>query len=399
MKDTVDRISSLPDDVLIHILSYVTTKEAVQTCILSKRWRNTWACVPVLKFGHSYLGLNGTTLSWKLERFVNGVLANRGRSRLDTVTYHCHLINRTLEPSMEWLGRVALLMPQVISVNISGFDEFKCPDSVFSCASLESLEFSLSDKILNITGPLKSIALPSLKTLNLRCVRLDDNFTQKLFLGCPVLERLTLSRCELSISDISSNVLKNLKLFECKQFGHVRVSCPSLVSLFIHSEHSIRSISLENTASLVNAEITLVGIDEHLKAFLPNPKLLNGLSNATTLELHFAHSPELQWKEDICECRTFHNLKRLKFEGEDMISDFDLIACFLRHSPVLQQLTMYTWHTRSQGDEESRQDVCFQREYLETVTINSYRNDTVASKLVTMLGRYVKTIGNIIIIK
>ncbi|KAJ4805468.1 F-box/RNI-like/FBD-like domains-containing protein [Rhynchospora pubera] len=405
MKEIVDRISSLPDDVLIHILSYVTTREAVQTCILSKRWRNTWSSVPVLNFGHQYLSLNGTTESWKFERFVNGVLANRERSRLDTVTYHCRLNNRNLEPSMEWLDRVALLMPQVISVNIFGFDEFKCPDSVFSCASLECLTLSLCDTKIEVTEP-KSIALPSLKTLELQYSWLDDNLTQNLFLGCPTLETLKLSYCELHISSISSNVLKNLELYECKQFGHVRVSCPGLVSLIIlSSKHSIRSISLENTTSLVNADIGLRGIDRSLNGdILPSPKLLNALSNATSLDLYFGQFSVLQerWMEDIYICRTFNNLKSLKIGVLDKTSDFDLIAYFLQLSPVLQQLTIYTWFNmlfveqKSQGDEERRQqDVCFQREYLETVTIYSWKD--MVHKLVTMLGRHVKTIGNIII--
>ncbi|AES82311.1 F-box/RNI superfamily protein [Medicago truncatula] len=35
-----DRLSDLPDCVLLHIMSFLKTKCAVQTCILSKRWKN-----------------------------------------------------------------------------------------------------------------------------------------------------------------------------------------------------------------------------------------------------------------------------------------------------------------------------------------------------------------------
>ncbi|AES63288.1 F-box/RNI/FBD-like domain protein [Medicago truncatula] len=46
---TVDRINSLLDDILIHILSSVPTKQAFVTSILSKRWIHLWLYVPVLE--------------------------------------------------------------------------------------------------------------------------------------------------------------------------------------------------------------------------------------------------------------------------------------------------------------------------------------------------------------
>ncbi|KAJ3684187.1 hypothetical protein LUZ61_013351 [Rhynchospora tenuis] len=409
MKETVDRISSLPDEILTHILSFVTTKEAVQTCILSKRWRNTWASVPVLKFEYDNSHLDGNTVEdWKFEQFVDGVLQNR-RALLDTVIYDCDFNHSTWEPSMEWLHRVALLMPRVISVDITAAENFECPDSVFSCPILESLKLSLYSRYdYTIVAP-KSIALPSLVTLELCDSELNDNFMQKLFLGCPALESLNLQDCVLYVSHVSSNMLKNLALSECLQIHSMRISCPGLVSLSIFStSHNIGCISLENMASLVNADIKLLGMDlgrmDDNSGFhyLPNLKLVSGLSNTTCLVLHLDYSPELQlqWEKDIANCRTFKNLKILKIISDDIIDDFDLIACFLQRSPSLQQLTLIGSLTEIEGDthEEPRQEICFQREYLENVTISCEKGDEFASKLVSMLGKYVKTIGNIIIV-
>ncbi|KAK7847495.1 f-box/fbd/lrr-repeat protein [Quercus suber] len=43
-----DRISDLPDCLLIHILSLLGTKQAIQTSRLSSRWKLLWTYVPKL---------------------------------------------------------------------------------------------------------------------------------------------------------------------------------------------------------------------------------------------------------------------------------------------------------------------------------------------------------------
>ncbi|CAN0879292.1 Putative F-box/LRR-repeat protein At3g28410 [Linum grandiflorum] len=47
---STDRLSNLPQAVLLHILSLMKTKTVVQTSVMSRRWRFVWQNVPVLEF-------------------------------------------------------------------------------------------------------------------------------------------------------------------------------------------------------------------------------------------------------------------------------------------------------------------------------------------------------------
>lgn len=68
----MDRLSELPDDILVPILSVLTLKEAGRTSVLSKRWRYLW------KFTTGSLDFDGeglvkTSLKFKRYRFVKMV--------------------------------------------------------------------------------------------------------------------------------------------------------------------------------------------------------------------------------------------------------------------------------------------------------------------------------------
>ncbi|KAK1668305.1 hypothetical protein QYE76_056464 [Lolium multiflorum] len=44
--DGEDRISALPDAILHEVLSFLSSQEAVRTCVLATRWRDVWKSVP-----------------------------------------------------------------------------------------------------------------------------------------------------------------------------------------------------------------------------------------------------------------------------------------------------------------------------------------------------------------
>ncbi|KAJ4801388.1 F-box family protein [Rhynchospora pubera] len=342
----MDRISSLPEELLIHILSILSIKEAVQTYLVSKSWKGALANVPVLKFNFDdwvdVIVEDDAILKEcedKFEKFVNGVLKNRGCEPLQQFEYINSIEDYHSEPALKFLDDVALLKPQVVSVKICRLNKLDLPDLIFSCKSLQKLELTLyTDEEVTTIRP-KSIHLPSLQNLVLRGVELsdDDNFMQKLSSGCPALETLYLETCVLDISEISSNVLKRLVIYECDQLKQSRISCPCLVSLIIDSYGKMGSFELKNMASLEYASIS-INLDKNHS----DVNLLSSLSNVSQLRLDIWDDVfKEKLEEDVLNCRPFSKLKSLEIGHWGLSDNIDLVAGFLKNSPNLEELSLY----------------------------------------------------------
>ena len=65
---STDIISSLPDCLLSHILSFLPIRDSAATSVLSRRWRHLWILVPILDLD---FGLDGKLMNnyfWEKER-------------------------------------------------------------------------------------------------------------------------------------------------------------------------------------------------------------------------------------------------------------------------------------------------------------------------------------------
>jgi hypothetical protein len=237
----VDKISDLCDALLTHILSFLSPRKVVQTCILSKRWRRTWASVPVLKFN---IGMHVRADKFCVTiLFVKQVLLNRERSlSLDTFKFRWHSIwsreHYQFNPSeMECILLALEFKPRVLSVHVYKhlLLEIDCIGPIFTCASLQSisLEIKSKDGLRKSSFQMREMNLPLLKRLKLSFVRVDDYFLKMLFAGCPILEKLHLFCCYLDTPMLYSEVLKSLVFKCCTLEKKLVISTPSLVYLEI----------------------------------------------------------------------------------------------------------------------------------------------------------------------
>lgn len=71
-KSAPDRISALPDELLLHVMYFLTLQEAAQTSLLSRRWQNLWASLMWLNFDAAKFSSMRT-----YRKFVNNALLIR----------------------------------------------------------------------------------------------------------------------------------------------------------------------------------------------------------------------------------------------------------------------------------------------------------------------------------
>ncbi|KAL6868185.1 hypothetical protein ACP4OV_015030 [Aristida adscensionis] len=327
-------IGAVPDDALHHVLSFLPAEDAVRTCVLASRWRHLWKYATGLRIG--YGDANKPPPMKKLRKFVNHLLLLRKRdSTLDTFKLR---INDTRPMGDDFWRCVNLWIRHVV----------ECQVRMLSLEVLECAGY----------GCLENVRLVShhLTTLVLAGVTLRDKFLD--FSSCPYLEDLEIVYCDISTSKILSESLKRLSITNYTTFrtGPDTLICvPSLVSLRIdtHLQNvpilgrmpSLKDAFVrENDCCCAGENCFACDDDVELdsKCFL-----LEGLSKAENLAL-MSQCKRVVFIRDLEWCPAFSNLRILLLnECWCVDPDFDALTCILKHSPVLEQLTLQLFYKGS----------------------------------------------------
>nr|XP_012575173.1 F-box/FBD/LRR-repeat protein At3g26920-like [Cicer arietinum] len=204
-----DRLSGLPEGILLHILSFLTAKKAVQTCILSKRWNNLWKHVPTLEIYYSHF-----TIFRSFTQFIYQILSLRDpSSALHTLNIKHINLYHLLDAKL-----LKTVLNYAVSYNVERLQmRFKSdikyfPPCLFSSHTLKYLELYVSHSS-HIIFP-NSLNLPELTTLSLR----------HFYFGCDGGRVEPFS---------TFNKLKNLKIFLCSVVGgeNLFISSATLANL------------------------------------------------------------------------------------------------------------------------------------------------------------------------
>jgi F-box domain len=234
MDEEIDLISNLPDALLVHILSLLSTKEAVQTSFVSKRWRKLWTSLRCVNFDlcefrekKELRSLKQKTKHEKYEEFVKMHMAQRHKHpHLQTfrITFMDRLpSDGCSELVRTWAIYVAESKPRVFSVlihisNANLFEWVFISDSIEEMSLLyywpSSLRIYWGSIPINYEVP-KAVNLPQIRRLHLENTYLDKDSTSILLSGCPVLEYLTLKECEGEFAYVFRHKLKYLAIERC----------------------------------------------------------------------------------------------------------------------------------------------------------------------------------------
>ncbi|XP_071695722.1 F-box/LRR-repeat protein At3g26922-like [Rutidosis leptorrhynchoides] len=178
-----DRLSSLPDDLIHKILSFMDTKLVVQTCVLSSRWRFVWTSTPYLKFstwGYSLL---------EFSNIVEHVLSGRN-NEIDVYSVTLYFRGEVSQVFVKIIFNYAF-SHNVQEMTITSTEKKNFPLSLFNSVTLKHLTLCGYPN-LRVTS---SLELPSLTTLHLHHVTLYDDNSDSYISKCVNLKNLTLDHC------------------------------------------------------------------------------------------------------------------------------------------------------------------------------------------------------------
>ncbi|XP_019090275.1 PREDICTED: F-box protein At1g80960-like [Camelina sativa] len=255
--ENVDWISTLPDDLLLMIVSRLSTEEAVRTSVVSKRWEHVWKHMSrlVLDMRKKCTDSNITLdVSNRVATLMTKIINNH-RGHLESCVIEYDYTNGMLNTWFQSLTGVRQTKHLTLR-HYFGLEKWPiCPNfpqDSFSFSSLTSL--SLSSYIFRTSHSFNNCQ--NLMTLKLSCTYAPDvGLFNRILASCPSLEVLVLGiGCTKKGGPlkIDNKRLKFLKVSShCIGIDGMKVSSPSLHILVIVDSLSCGRYNSDLTSPLL----------------------------------------------------------------------------------------------------------------------------------------------------
>ncbi|XP_028806464.1 F-box/FBD/LRR-repeat protein At4g26340-like [Neltuma alba] len=338
-----DRISNLPDSLLLHILSSksLQTNDVVATSLLSKRWRSLWYSIPKLEFHDA--------LSCSYEFFLPFIDATLILVYLKSVkmfSLQCDFHDLPPHKVDIWVN--AVLKSKLEYLNLWFNSEFgytvkPLPSTIFKCSTIRIL------KLVRVKlSKLSNVNLPSLKALHMMSVEFSDAESLEMLLSeCVRLQELLLldvdlpdyEDTKLDIGRLHHLVIAEVpeNLFQIELFSNV-----TFLSLKEH-DFSPDDHDIPTFCSLTHLEIDLLTQNgwSNIVSCLPGfPNLETFIIREDLMGLDWSMEPS---PDEVPPCVSSH-LKTFALKGFNFLkSEFELVGFILKHATVLRSVIIKTY--------------------------------------------------------
>ncbi|CAH2069752.1 unnamed protein product [Thlaspi arvense] len=322
----MDKISELPDELILTVLSSLPAKDVVSTMVLSKRWKFLWMFVPKLECDYN---------DRRLCRFVNSLMLLHEAPVLECLRFN-------VSQKTGAILNIGALKRGLREVIIETDDSPSLTKTLVllprPCFGTTLAALRLSNVVL-VDVYSSPLSFPSLKILSLGSVIYPcGEFVNRILSGCPVLQDLEVQRCEhdnVMIFVVRVPSLESLWLLtspdKAKDDAHgFVVEAPSLKILNILDYSSGFCTIDKKMHKIVSANLDV--------DYSCTKKLLGRMASVQQLYLCLSTSMEayhegrkysqLVWLE-LCTCQ---------------IEWFNLLMRLLKDSPKLRFLKLEQYH-------------------------------------------------------
>ncbi|KAK1308006.1 putative F-box/LRR-repeat protein [Acorus calamus] len=393
----VDRISELPDDILLSILGRLTMRDVINTSALSRRWRYLWTSITDLTLNYEnmfdddlvkyFIGEH----KWRKQlmmlkkrekeflHLVDQLLELRQGCTIKTLKIIIHLVKDDSSYVDRWIE--SALDSKVEKLNLKFqegcFDDtciqkyYNFPFHLFddeAGSSLKHLElaFGIMKPHRDFRGSM------TLASLTLMHVHISDEHVEKILSVCPVLERLHLEQCyalcHLKVASPSRR-LKFVRVVFCDLMG-VEICVENLSEFEYHG--SLVDFFFNGVPMLSQVMFNFpFEHSSHGFGYVLN-KVAVALPMLNTLMLESAYPLETRsLPESLYHFTSLKKLVLMVFANPN--DDVLWVASFLKACPFLQELEL---HMRTYEDSEEPEEIVtfpsYSPQNLKTVLISGF---------------------------